>query len=104
MLLACPCNQAGTIILGTTVPLTRTVPKPILHWIGHCPTYQGRRKLIERIGRVGVYRFETGSSSELVDIGVLRDTLSPGLFQTSEAQCHVNSQLYSWPRSYWSEQ
>jgi hypothetical protein len=49
------------MFLSTTVPLTRTWPKSILHRIKHCPTYQGRRKLIETMGREGVYRFETGS-------------------------------------------
>jgi hypothetical protein len=56
-----PFGQASTINSGTTVPLTRSVPKPTLSGIGHCPTYQGRRKLIETMGREGVYRFETGS-------------------------------------------
>jgi len=40
----------------------------------------GRRKLIETMGRGGVYRFVTGSSNELLDIGALRTTLSPGCF------------------------
>jgi hypothetical protein len=30
------------------------------------------------MGREGVYRFDTDSSPKLLDIGVLRDTLSPG--------------------------
>ncbi len=64
-------DQASTISRGTTVPLTRTGPNPILHEIGHCPTSRHRRKLIERVGRDGVYRFGTGSSTELLDIGVL---------------------------------
>ena len=42
-----------------------------------------------------MYRFGTGSSPELLDIGVFMDRLAPGLFLTSEAQCHANSQLYS---------
>lgn len=48
-------------MFGTTVLLTRTGPEFILLGIGHCPTYQGRRKLIETMGREGVYRFGTGS-------------------------------------------
>src|SRR4029077_14797992 len=32
--------------LSTTVLLTRTGPNPTLHTLEHCPTYQGRRKLI----------------------------------------------------------
>ena len=47
--------------LSTTVLLTRTGPNPTLHTLEHCPTYQGRRKLIETMGRVGVYRLGTGS-------------------------------------------
>ena len=54
----------------------------------------GKRKLIETMGREDVYRFDTGSSPKLLDIGVLRDRLSPGLFHPSEAQCHANSRLY----------
>ena len=49
------------IFFGTRVLLTRTVSKPILLGIGHCPTYQGRRKLIEKMGQEGVYQFGTGS-------------------------------------------
>src|SRR5260370_941423 len=99
-----PRGKASPTIRSTTAPLTSAVPKPILHGIGHCPTYQDRRKSIETMGREGVYRFETGSSTELLDIGVLRDTLSPGFSLPSEAQCHVNSRLYSSPCSYWSGQ
>jgi hypothetical protein len=56
------CRRAGSpIFISTRVPLTRTWPKSILCGIGHCPTYQGRRKLIETMGRESVYRFETGS-------------------------------------------
>ena len=51
-----------------------------------------------------MYRFGTGSSFELLDIGVQKDTLTPGLFLTSEAQCHANSQLYSWPCWFWQGQ
>lgn len=54
-------KSGSPINLGTTVPLTCTGPNPILLGIGHCPTYQGRRKLIETMGRDGVYRFGTGS-------------------------------------------
>ena len=51
----------GPIIFGTRVLLTRTGSNPILLGIGHCPTYQGRRKLIEKMEQEGVYRFGTGS-------------------------------------------
>jgi len=51
----------GPITVGTTVLLTGTGPKSILLGIEHCPTYQDRRKLIETMGREGVYRFVTGS-------------------------------------------
>jgi len=57
----------------------------------------GRRKLIETMGRDDVYRFVTGSSNGLLDIGLLRTTLSPGCFYTSEAKCHANSILCCWP-------
>ena len=87
----------GSITLGTTVLLTGTGPKSILLGIEHCPTYQGRRKPIEKMDREGVYRFNTGSSLELLDIGALRYRLPPGLYYTSEAQCHVNSQLFCSP-------
>src|SRR6266478_5662320 len=97
-----PWSGNSPINSSTTVPLTHTVPKPILHGIEHCPTHRGRRKLIERMGRAGVYRFETGSSPELLDIGDLRYRLSPGLVHSSEAQCHVNSRSFSSPCSYWS--
>jgi hypothetical protein len=49
-------GQSSPIRFGTTVPLTRTGPNPTLLAIGHCPTYQGRRRLIEKMGREGVYR------------------------------------------------
>jgi hypothetical protein len=49
------------INFSTTVPLTPKVPKSTLIGIEHCPTYQGRRKLIETMGREGVYRLGTGS-------------------------------------------
>jgi len=54
-------SRLSPIVFGTRVLLTRTGSKPILLGIGHCPTYQGRRKLIETTGREGVYRFGTGS-------------------------------------------
>ena len=41
----------GPIIFGTRVLLTRTGSNSILLGIGHCPTYQGRRKLIEKMGQ-----------------------------------------------------
>src|SRR6266403_210909 len=99
-----PWSRNSPISCGTTVPLTHTVPKPILHGIEHCPTHRGRRKLIERMGREGVYRFETDSQPELLDIGDLSYRLSPGLVRSSEAQCHVNSWLFSSSCSYWSGQ
>jgi hypothetical protein len=49
------------------------------------------------MGRGRVYRFGTGLLSELLDIGVTRYRLPPGLIFTSEAQCHANSRLYSLP-------
>jgi hypothetical protein len=90
-------SQDSPIKSSTRVPLTQTVPKPILHEIGTLSHLSGRRKLIETKGQDGVYRFETGSLRGLLDIGVLTDTLPPGLFHPSEAQCHVNSWLYSLP-------
>lgn len=86
---------AGPIAFGTTVPLTQHGWNPILLAFEHCPTRGDRRMLIETMGRVPVYRFGTGSSPELLDIGVFRNRLAPGFFLTSEAQCHANSQLYS---------
>ena len=56
-----PRNGLSPINFSTTVPLTRKVPKSTLIGIEHCPTYQGRRKLIETMGREGVYRLGTGS-------------------------------------------
>jgi hypothetical protein len=56
-----PWSEISPIISSTTVPLTRTVAKPILDGIEHCPTHRRRRRLIERMGQEGVYRFETGS-------------------------------------------
>jgi hypothetical protein len=98
-------NPHGTIIFSTTVPLTPVVPKPILHGIGISAHPSGRRKLIERMGRDGVYRFETGSFLEMLDIGVLTDRMPPGLVHPLEAQCHANSRrLFSLPCSYWPGQ
>jgi hypothetical protein len=45
------------------------------------------------MGRGGVYRFETGSSNELLDIGVLRITLSPGLFSIPRRQNVTQTQF-----------
>ena len=64
------------IPLSTTVLLTRTGPNPILLGIGHCPTHQGRRKLIELMVGGSVYLFETGSQPELLDIGAIEDKLA----------------------------
>jgi len=71
-------GPVSPIILSTRVLLTRTVAKPILDRIGHCPTYQGRRKLIETMGRDSVYRFVTGSTPELLDIATLRNRMPSG--------------------------
>jgi hypothetical protein len=54
-------GMGSPVCRSTTVPLTCTGPKPTLYTLEHCPTYQGRRKLIETMGRVGVYRLRTGS-------------------------------------------
>ncbi len=43
-------HYASPIMLSTTVPLTGTVLKPILHEIGHCPTYQVGEGLSKRWG------------------------------------------------------
>ena len=43
------------IAFSTTVPLTGKVVKPILHGIEHCLNHRGRRRLIETMGRGGVY-------------------------------------------------
>jgi hypothetical protein len=88
-------QEGSPISFGTTVPLTQYGQNSILLAFEHCPTRGDRRKLIETMGRVSVYRFGTGSSTELLDIGVVKHRLAPGLILTSEAQCHANSQLYS---------
>ena len=90
-------NKRSSIIFSTTVPLTLAFQKSNLHGIEHRSTHQGRRKSIETMGWGGVYRFRTGPLPELLDIGVARYRLPPGLFLTSEAQCHANSRLYSLP-------
>jgi hypothetical protein len=41
-------GQNSPIICSTTVPLTRTVSKPILNGIGHCPTYRVGEGLSKR--------------------------------------------------------
>jgi hypothetical protein len=48
-------GQEGPIQVSTIVLLTGTVPNPTLHEIEHCPTYQDGRKLIETVGRGGMY-------------------------------------------------
>ena len=41
-------RPGGPIDFGTTVPLTRTGPTPILLGIEHCPTYQVGESLSKR--------------------------------------------------------
>jgi hypothetical protein len=76
---------------STTVLLTLFEQKTSLCRIDHCPTPEDRRKSIESTGMVGVYRLKTGSETELLDIGVQRDRVPPGLYYASEAPCHVDS-------------
>jgi hypothetical protein len=47
-LLTRPCYATSTKFFGTTVLLTRTGPKPILHGIGHCPTCPVSESLSKR--------------------------------------------------------
>ena len=63
----------GPIIFGTRVLLTRTGSNSILLGIGHCPTYQGRRKLIEKMGqKVCIDSVHTGERQMyVVDVGEL---------------------------------
>jgi hypothetical protein len=79
--------------LSTTVPLTGKVLKPTLLGIEHCSTYHGRRKFIETMGGESVYRLGTGLWPILLDIGVLRYRLTPGLYLIPEAQCHADLRL-----------
>jgi hypothetical protein len=79
-------------MFGTGVPLLLAIDKTMLREIEALPGPHVRRKSSERKGSGGVYRYNTGSESELVDIGVQRVRMPPGLFCTSEAQCHADSQ------------
>ena len=79
-------------MFGTGVPLLLAIDKTMLREIEALPGPCARRKSSESKGSGGVYRYNTGSESELVDIGVQRVRMPPGLFRTSEAQCHEDSQ------------
>ena len=74
-----PFAEGSPINVSTTVPLTQIGPNPILHEIEHYATHGDRRKLIETMGREPVYRLGTGSEPNLLDIGVPRYRLAPGL-------------------------
>jgi hypothetical protein len=75
-----PGRPSGPIAISTIVPLTMTVLKPTLYGIESCPTYQGRRRPSEKMGRAGVYRLGTGSSPECLDMCAIKDRLHPGFF------------------------
>jgi hypothetical protein len=85
-------GQYQTLWYHSTVDPYRSKTYPA--WDRTLSHLSGKRKLIETMGREDVYRFDTDSSLKLLDIGVLRDRLSPGFFHPSEAQCHANSRLY----------
>ncbi len=81
-------QEASTKLFGTGVLLLLAVAKIMLRVIGPLPKPRDRRKPSKRARGARVYRYNTGSESELLDIGALRVTMPPGLFSTSEAH-HV---------------
>ena len=69
-------GQYQTLWYHSTVDPYRSKTYPA--WDRPLSHLSGKRKLIETMGQEDVYRFDTDSSPKLLDIGVLRDTLSPG--------------------------
>jgi len=77
-------HQAGTIILGTRYrdPYSpKTYPSLDRNTV---PSIRVGESLSKGMGRVGVYRSKQAHRVSWLTL-VSRDTLSPGLFQTSEA-------------------
>ncbi len=73
---------------STTVPLCNQVPGPILAAVAEVRSFYPplpRRKSSEMMGRVGMYRFETGSRFERLDIRAIEDKVLPGFPYASEA-------------------
>jgi hypothetical protein len=80
---------------STTVPLTIQVLKPTMPLHDLLGGSDARRNPGEEIHRGDVYFLGTGSSSELLDIGVIRYRVLPGFLYLGGTQCHVNSLHYS---------
>jgi len=70
-------GQYQTLWYHSTVDPYRSKTYPA--WDRTLSHLSGKRKLIETMGREDVYRLETGSSLELLDIAVITDRLPSGL-------------------------
>ncbi len=82
---------------STTVPLTVQVLKLTMP-LHDLPGGSGAgRKPDEEFNRGDVYFYGTGSSCELLDIGVIRYRVHSGFLYLGGTQCHVSSPHYSLP-------
>jgi hypothetical protein len=80
---------------STTVPLTLQLLKPTMPLHDLSRRLRRRRKPGEEVHQGDVYCFGTGSSCELLDIGVNRYRVLPGFLYLGGTQCHVSSPRYS---------
>ena len=87
-------RSEGTKLFSTIVLLLSPIKKTMLCAIGTLAQPIDRRMPSESIRLGWVYRYKTSSRCELLDIGVQRVRMPPGLFATLEAQCHANSQSF----------